>query len=209
MSSAELDAALLAHLEDADALEKITAFEALLKRWNGRCNLVSRGDLQRVRERHVLDSLALLPWWRGALADVGSGGGFPGLPLAIARPRCAVVLIERSERKCLFLRQAVIDLALPNVEVAQADAARYRPEALFGTAVARAVAPPAEAWRLLRRLVGGDGAVLLQSGQALSERHFDGGTIRHAERRGIGWVTVVEKRAENEPDGRESACRDG
>lgn len=208
MRSAERDAAS-AHLDDADALEKITAFEALLKRWNGRCNLVSRGDLQRLRERHVLDSLALLPWWRGALVDVGSGGGFPGLPLAIARPQRTVLLMDRSERKCLFLRQAVIELELPNVEVTQADAARYCPQVPFGTAVARAVAPPAQAWRLLRRLIAGDGAALLQSRQALAERHFDGGRIRHAEQSGVGWVTVVAKRLESEPDGQESVCRGG
>ena len=206
-NAAARDAALSAHLQDADAVDKIIAFETMLKRWNRHCNLVSRGDVRRLRERHVLDSLALLPWWQGTLADVGSGGGFPGLPLAIARPRRDVLLIERSQRKCLFLRQAVIELALPNVEVAMADAARYQPRALFGTVVARAVAPPARAWRVLRRLVAPDGAVLFQSREALAEAQFDGGTIHHAERSGVGWVTVVGVASES--DGRESACRAG
>lgn len=193
--------------QPTEAFDKLDAFEAMLRRWNRRCNLVSRGDLPRLRERHVLDSLALLPWWRGRLVDVGSGGGFPGLPLALACPRRQVVLIERSVRKCIFLRQAVIELALTNVVVVNAEAGRYRPSEPFVTAVARAVAPPAKAWRLLRPLLAPAGMGLFQSRVPLAEAIFEGGTIHEARRQGAGWVTAV--RIEGAPDRRESECHDG
>ena len=175
----------------AAASEKIEAFEAMVRRWNDRCALVSRRDCARLRERHVLDSLALLPWWRGRLADVGSGGGFPGVPLAIARPGCAVVLIERSRRKSLFLRQATIDLALDNVSVVTADAAQYRPATLFDTVAVRAVAPPAAAWRLVRGLIAPGGAALMQSTAPLDGALFEDGEVRRVDQAGVGWVTEV------------------
>ena len=195
-SAAAPDAALARLLEglEVDARQvaaKLDAYEALLQRWNARYNLVSRHDAARLRERHVLDSLALLPWWSGTLADIGSGAGFPGVPLAIARPVAQVALIERSERKGIFLRQVAIDLELGNVEVVVADASRYRPPTLFDTVAIRAVAKPAVAWRLARRLLGGDGSALFQSHQPLAEATFHNGVVRAGKRAGVGWITVV------------------
>ena len=173
---------------------KLEAFEALLKRWNKRYSLVSRGDVPRLRERHVLDSLALAPWLAGRLADVGSGGGFPGLPLAIARPQCPVVLIERSERKGRFLRQVLIELKLPNVELVVGDVADYRPATLFDTVTVRAVAAPKVAWRLVRHLARpATGTVLLQSHDPLPATTFEGGAAEQGERCGIGWLTSVRR----------------
>ena len=100
-------------------------FEALIQRWNARSNLVARGDIPRLRERHTTDSLALLPWVAGRLADVGAGAGLPGIPLAIARPGMPVVLIERSTRKCAFLRHAAVELDLSNVDVEACDVRSY------------------------------------------------------------------------------------
>lgn len=182
--------------ESPVAWAKLAAFEALVRRWNPRHGLVSRRDAGRLRERHTLDSLTLLPWWSGSLADVGSGAGFPGVPLAIARPESRVVLVERSRRKSRFLRQVVIDLELDNVEVVALDAARYRPAALFDTVAARAVAAPAAAWRLMRGLLApGTGVALLQSREPLAATLFEDGEVRQAERDGIGWVTAVRARA--------------
>ena len=200
MNDAEPDPALLRRLQangiDAgEAVTRIAAFEALIRRWNARHGLVSRRDAERLRERHVMDSLALLPWWSGSLADVGSGAGFPGVPLAIARPRSRVVLIERSLRKSRFLRQVAIDLQLRHVEVVALDAAQYRGAAWFDTVVARAVAPPSAAWQLIRGLLApGAGVALLQSRTPLSAALFEGGEIRQAKRAGTGWVTVVGAR---------------
>ena len=179
---------------DDEAAAKLDAFEALLRRWNHRYSLVSRGDVPRLRQRHVLDSLALMPWWTGRLADVGTGGGFPGLPLAIARPQSSVALIERSEGKSRFLRQVLIDLRLANVELVVADVGDYRPAALFDTVTVRAVAAPRAAWRLVRRLAKPKtGTVLLQSRDPLPAMTFEGGSASVAERCGIGWVTPIRR----------------
>ena len=181
--------------DDVDAA-KLDAFEALLKRWNKRYNLISRGDVPRLRERHVFDSLALLPWWTGTLADIGSGAGFPGLPLAIARPRSSVVLIERSERKCRFLRQALIDLELANVQLVNGDVADYRPATLFDTVTVRAVAPPMAAWRLARPLAAPEtGTVLLQLREQPPAMSFENGVVGEVERCGVGWVAPVRRHA--------------
>lgn len=174
--------------------ERLEAFEALIRRWSARGNLVSRGDLHRLRARHVEDSLALLPFCRGRFADVGSGAGFPGVPLAIARPDMPVVLIERSARKGRFLRHAVIELGLGNVEVVIGDAAGYRPEPLFDTVAARAVAPPAAAWALLQPLLAARGQALLQSRERLARELFDGGVLRRTGGREGAWISVIERR---------------
>lgn len=186
-------------IDVALGVAKVVAFETLLLRWNPRAGLVSKRDAERLRERHVLDSLTLLPWWEGELADVGPGGGFPGLPLAIARPERRVTLIERSVRKARFLRQAIVELALPNVELVVADAAAFAPAASsppasFDTVTARAVAKPAAAWRLARRLLTGGGRLLIQSREPVADEAFDGGAIRGAEQVASGWITAVGAR---------------
>ena len=181
-------------VESGEAVEALEHYERLIRRWNPRANLVSRRDLGRLRDRHVLDSLSLLPWWHGSLADVGSGAGFPGVPLAIARPDSPVTLLERSERKARFLQHVIIELALRNVELLEADVTKP-PGSLakrgFDTVTARAVAPPAATWRLLRGLLATTGVALLQSGEPLEPSMFDGGEIRACERTGGTWVTVV------------------
>lgn len=183
-------------VESGRAVEALRHYERLIRHWSARGNLVSRRDLDRLRDRHVLDSLSLLSWWRGSLADVGSGAGFPGIPLAIVRPDSPVTLVERSERKARFLQQVVIELALGNVEVIEADvgqppASGSMDGRVFDTVTARAVAPPAASWRLLRGLLAPAGVALLQSGDPLEASLFDGGEIRHSERTGETWVTVV------------------
>lgn len=183
-------------VESGRAVEALERYERLIRRWNPRGNLVSHRDLGRLRDRHVLDSLALLPWWHGSLADVGSGAGFPGVPMAIARPESPVTLVERSERKARFLQHAIIELALGNVEVIEADVGQPRASGsldgrVFDTVTARAVAPPAATWRLLRGLLASTGVALLQSGEALDASLFDGGEVRRSERTGETWVTVV------------------
>lgn len=192
-------------VESGRAVEALEHYERLIRRWNIRGNLVSRRDLDRLRDRHVLESLSLLPWWHGSLADVGSGAGFPGVPMAIARPESPVTLVERSERKARFLQHVIIELALPNVEVIEADVGQPLASGpldgrVFDTVTARAVAPPSATWRLLRGLLAPTGVALLQSGEALDGCLFDGGEIRLGERTGKTWVTVVGHVGVSPPD---------
>ena len=178
----------------ASAQQKLRAFEALIRKWNRYCGLVSKGDLRRLRERHIRDSLTLLPWCQGRLLDVGTGAGLPGVPLAIARPDEPVLLLERSERKSRFLRQAIIELDLRNVELAVADAATHPAARTFDTVAARALAPPPVAWQLMRRFLAAGGVGLLQSREPLDGAPFTGGAV--VESAAVGrdsWVTVVRR----------------
>ena len=109
---------------------------------------------------HLLDSLAVAPHLAGAsLADVGSGAGLPGIPLALARPDVAVTLIESSHKKATFLRQAAIELALENVEVVNERVEAWAAAPRFAVVISRAFSDLPEFVALAGRLCA-DGGVL-------------------------------------------------
>lgn len=95
-------------------------YVALLKKWNNTYNLTALRDEQKMISHHLLDSLTLLPYIKQAksLMDVGSGGGIPGIPIAICRPDLAITLLDSNTKKTTFLQQAIIELGLQNVTVA-------------------------------------------------------------------------------------------
>lgn len=102
-----------------ETLARLDALVALLDRWSGAINLVARGTLPDVWRRHLLDSaqvLDLAPPSATSWADLGAGGGFPGLVIAAIareeRPALRVAMIESDARKCAFLREASRDLGL-------------------------------------------------------------------------------------------------
>jgi 16S rRNA (guanine527-N7)-methyltransferase len=149
-------------VDQASVLAKLAA---LLIRWNRTHNLISKRDEARILPRHLLDSLSLAPFLHGSrILDVGTGAGLPGIPLAVADPERSFVLLDRSERKLKFARQATIELGLDNVEIVCADVAEYRPGVLFDTVVARAVAEPIRLWRAIRHVLAPDGIGLFASG---------------------------------------------
>ena len=97
---------------------KLLAFRDLLLKWNRTYNLTALRDPQQAISHHLLDALAILPYvGAGPLLDVGSGGGFPGIPLAIARPDLSVTLVDAVQKKATFLQQAAIELELKSVAV--------------------------------------------------------------------------------------------
>ncbi|NTV68713.1 MAG: 16S rRNA (guanine(527)-N(7))-methyltransferase RsmG [Azonexaceae bacterium] len=101
-----------------ESQEKLLAFRDLLLKWNKTYNLTALRDPAQAISHHLLDSLAILPHvGDGNLLDVGSGGGLPGIPLAIARPALSVSMVDTVQKKATFLQQAVIELALKNVSV--------------------------------------------------------------------------------------------
>jgi 16S rRNA (guanine527-N7)-methyltransferase len=101
-----------------EAQQKLLAFRDLLLKWNKTYNLTALRDPAQAVSHHLLDSLAILPHvGDGNLLDVGSGGGLPGIPLAIARPELSVSMVDTVQKKTTFLQQAVIELALRNVSV--------------------------------------------------------------------------------------------
>jgi 16S rRNA (guanine527-N7)-methyltransferase len=113
-------AAMRLELPD-ESQAKLLAYLDLLAKWNRAYNLTAVRDPLEMVSRHLLDSLAALPFVHGdTVADLGSGAGLPGIPLAIARPDTAVTLIESNGKKARFLREAARALPLPNVTVQDA-----------------------------------------------------------------------------------------
>ncbi len=122
-------------------VEALLRYLGLLARWGRAYNLTAVRDPAAMIDRHLLDSLAVLPWVRGPrVLDVGTGAGLPGIPLAVWRPGLRFVLLDSVGKKVRFVRQAVLELGLGHVEVVQARVERYRAPP-FATVLARAVAP--------------------------------------------------------------------
>ncbi|HET9834851.1 MAG TPA: 16S rRNA (guanine(527)-N(7))-methyltransferase RsmG [Rhodanobacteraceae bacterium] len=112
-------AALQLDLPDG-AVALLLDYLELLIRWNKTYNLTAVRDPAQMVTRHLLDSLSTLPFVRGqTLADLGSGAGLPGIPLAIARPAMQVTLVDSNGKKARFLREAARALPLANVKVQQ------------------------------------------------------------------------------------------
>jgi 16S rRNA (guanine527-N7)-methyltransferase len=126
----------------ADAPAKVAAWLALLVKWNRTHNLTAIRDPERMITHHVQDALSVLPHLPArralSLLDVGSGGGVPGLLLAIARPEWRVVVLDSNHKKGAFLRQAIIELALANAEAVTARVEDYVPAAPFDVVISRA-----------------------------------------------------------------------
>jgi 16S rRNA (guanine527-N7)-methyltransferase len=114
----------------------------LVEKWNRVHNLTAVREASQMVVIHVLDSLTLLPHLEGArhVVDVGTGAGFPGIPLAIARPEISFTLLDSSHKKCTFLEQARAELGLSNVQVACERVEQFRPLTPFDTVVSRAFA---------------------------------------------------------------------
>jgi 16S rRNA (guanine527-N7)-methyltransferase len=127
------------------AREKLLAYLELLAKWNKTYNLTAIREPVQAVSHHLLDSLVVLRELPpGALADVGSGAGLPGIPLAIAAPERAVTLNDASGKKGAFLRQAVIELGLGNAAVHLGRAEQWRPEERFAVVISRAFASLAD-----------------------------------------------------------------
>lgn len=142
---------------------------ALIRAWNPRINLVASGDLPRLEERHLADSLQLLPLippGRTPLFDLGSGAGFPGLVLACALQR-PVHLVESDRRKAAFCTIAAAELGLGHVEVHAARIEKLRPQARAGIVTARALAPLVRLLEHAHRLLAEGGVAVFPKGRSV------------------------------------------
>jgi len=149
----ELEAPLATYLE-------------LLLHWSRAYNLTAITDPEQMVSHHVLDSLAVLPLIHGSrIADIGSGAGLPGIPLAIARPDLEVVLVEAVGKKNRFQKQAILELGLSGVSAVQSRVENYRPEEPFDTVISRAFAATGDFVALAGHLAGPDGRLLAMKGR--------------------------------------------
>jgi 16S rRNA (guanine527-N7)-methyltransferase len=155
---------------DAGQAAKLAAFVRLLLRWNRVHNLTGVRGAAELVDRHLVESLALRPHLRGArVADVGSGGGLPGLPLAITEPDRAFTLIESRAKRVHFLRHAIAELGLRNSDVAHGRAEHLRVAQPFDTVLARAVAPPTQLLSICRPLMAPGSLLLLLTAPHLND----------------------------------------
>ena len=137
--------AALGLILDGQQLARLLGFLDLLARWNRRFNLTAIRDASAMVSHHLLDSLAVAPYLQGeSVLDLGTGAGLPGLPLAIAEPSRRFWLLDSNGKKVRFVRQAVLELGLSNVEPVQSRIESYRPGRKFSTIVVRAVASTPE-----------------------------------------------------------------
>jgi 16S rRNA (guanine527-N7)-methyltransferase len=160
------DAAKLGVGLDDRQFTQLRDFASQLHRWNARVNLLSRRDISRLWVRHVLDSLSIATMLRGErIMDFGTGGGFPGIPLAIAEPEREFTLVDRHARKCRFVEQVAARLQLTNVLVHCRD---VRPgvgaiPGTFDTVTCRAVAQPQPLFEMLEPLLAPDGRLVVMA----------------------------------------------
>jgi len=159
----ELDAGLRALGLDPALAAPLLAYLALLLRWNGTYNLTAVRDPREMVTRHLLDSLAMVAHVEGlaTLADLGTGPGLPGIPLAIALPELRVTLVESNGKKARFLREAVRQLKLSNAEVAESRIEALDRPGGFDAITARALATLPDILSVGGHLPKADGGRLL------------------------------------------------
>ncbi|GAB4356906.1 MAG: 16S rRNA (guanine(527)-N(7))-methyltransferase RsmG [Immundisolibacter sp.] len=175
-AAAALDAGLTTLGLDLPAKARDAALQLLrlLATWNRHYNLTALRAPTDMVAGHLLDSLAVLPHLPARqLLDVGTGAGFPGLPLAIARPQVAHVLLDGNLKKTRFVQHAALTLGLANVEVVRARAEHYRPAAPFSVVVARAFAPLGRLLRTLGHLCAPGGRIYALKGPAAATELAD------------------------------------
>jgi 16S rRNA (guanine527-N7)-methyltransferase len=148
----------------ATVRERLLAYIGLLEKWNQTYNLTAVREPTAMVTQHLLDSLAILPHLPGgSLADIGSGGGIPGLPIAISQPERAITLVESNQKKAAFLRQAAMELALANVEVCEG-----RVESLagrtFDVLISRALSELPEFAQMAGHLLAPGGSIVTMKG---------------------------------------------
>lgn len=153
---------------------KLLGYVALLKKWNRVYNLTAIRDESEMITQHLLDSLSVLPVVpESALAgrrwaDVGSGAGLPGIPLALARPDLDMTLIEAVEKKSAFQRQAKIELGLSNITVVSGRVEEV-PGGLFDAVISRAFADLATFVDLAAHLLTRNGRLYAMKGLAAED----------------------------------------
>ena len=144
---------------------RLLTYLTLLDKWNRVYNLTAVRETERMVSHHLLDSLAIMPYVEaGQVLDVGSGGGLPGIPLAIARPDLQVTLIDSIAKKTAFLLQAKAELGLENVAVVTGRVETHQDSAGFNTITSRAFSDLKEFVTLTRHLLAPGGRWLAMKG---------------------------------------------
>ena len=149
---------------------KLLTFLGLLHKWNKVYNLTAVRDPLEMVTLHLLDSLSVLPHINGSsLLDVGSGGGLPGIVLAICKPDLQITTIDTVQKKVIFMRQVKGELNLNNLTVVHARVENYQPNKQFEVIISRAFSDVGSFIKLTRHLLVPNGQWLAMKGQVPHE----------------------------------------
>lgn len=147
------------------AQQRLLDFLGLLEKWNRVYNLTAVRDPAQMVSQHLLDCLAIVPHITASnLVDVGSGAGLPGIPLAVALPQAEVTLLESSQKKAAFIRQALIELKLDNATIERSRVETWRPARPFDLIVSRAFSDLVEFVERSGHLLAPGGALAAMKG---------------------------------------------
>ena len=153
-----------------EAQAKLLQYLSLLNKWNKVYNLTAVRDPLEMVTLHLLDSLSVLPYIKTKnLLDVGSGGGLPGIVLAICKPELQVTTIDTVQKKAIFMRQVKGELGLNNLEVVHARVENYQPAEKFAAVISRAFSEAALFIKLTQHLLADKGQWLAMKGVAPHE----------------------------------------
>ncbi|MEJ2042723.1 MAG: 16S rRNA (guanine(527)-N(7))-methyltransferase RsmG [Reinekea sp.] len=146
-------------------VERLLAYHALLVKWNKAFNLTSVRDASEMIDRHLIDSLSILPFiGDGELLDVGTGPGLPGMVIALTRPELPVWLLDSNGKKTRFLNQVKMSLGVDNVTVIHERLESWQPEQYFLQITSRAFATLSDMVSFSRHLLADDGRFLAMKG---------------------------------------------
>ena len=152
----------------ASARSKLSAYLDLLGKWNRVYNLTAIRGRDRMEALHIEDALAVLPFLPKRrdlrILDIGAGSGIPGIPLAIARSTWNIVLVDANGKKAAFMRQAAIELELPNVTAAAVRIEDFREVQPFDVAISRAFSDLSTFVRVARNHVAPGGLIVAMKG---------------------------------------------
>jgi 16S rRNA (guanine527-N7)-methyltransferase len=156
----------LGQVLSGDGVRKCAELLCELDRWGARMNLTSIRGAGAMVSGHILDSLSVRPLVTGrSLIDVGTGAGFPGLPIAISEPALAVELLDSNTRKISFVQHMIAGLEISNATARRSRAENYAPGKRFDTVIARALASLPRLVEFAGHLVAEKGVMLAQKGR--------------------------------------------
>lgn len=151
-------------------IELLLSYMQLIQKWNTKFNLVGTSNTNELLYKHILDSLAIASYVdRAPVLDVGSGAGLPGIPLAITLPELSFTLIDSNGKKARFMRQAVIELKLSNVEVIHASVSEFKPQNKPSIVLARAFRQIDDVLEVLASVCSEGGQMMVMLGKCPDE----------------------------------------
>ena len=161
----------------------------LMQKWNKAYNLTAIRDIDQMVIRHLLDSLAVLPYINsGPVLDVGTGAGLPGIPLALAQPENKFYLLDSNGKKTRFLTQVKIELGIENIEVIHSRVEDFRPDMTFEIVICRAFAALNTILERTQHLVTSTTRILAMKGKDDLPPLVDGFKQRDSHQLNIAWL---------------------